>query len=85
VSVPTIDGRADLQIPAGTQPETQFRLRGHGFPRLRGTARGDLLVTAHVEIPRSLSSRERDLAREALGGPGPSTGRRDSFFRRRST
>jgi len=85
VSVPTIDGRADLQIPAGTQPETQFRLRGHGFPRLRGTSRGDLIVTAHVEIPRSLSSKERDLAREALGASGPSSGRRESFFRRRST
>ena len=86
VTVPTIDGRADLQIPAGTQPETQFRLRGHGFPRLRGSSRGDLIVTAHVEIPRSLSGKERELARQALGAPnGGPDGRRESFFRRRST
>ncbi len=86
VTVPTIDGRADLQIPAGTQPETQFRLRGHGFPRLRGSSRGDLLVTAHVEIPRSLSAKERELARQALGeAKAGSADRRDSFFRRRSS
>jgi molecular chaperone DnaJ len=86
VTVPTIDGRADLQIPAGTQPETQFRLRGNGFPRLRGSSRGDLIVTVHVEIPRSLSSRERELLREALGSaPKASEARRESFFHRRSS
>ncbi len=86
VTVPTIDGRADLKIPPGTQPETQFRLRGHGFPRLRGSARGDLLVTAHVEVPRSLSGRQREQLREALGAATPAAeGRRESFFRRRGT
>jgi len=86
VTVPTIDAKADLQIPAGTQPETQFRLRGHGFPRLRGSSRGDLIVTVHVEVPRSLSARERELLREAFGAaPKVSEGRKESFFRRRST
>jgi molecular chaperone DnaJ len=86
VTVPTIDGRASLQIPAGTQPETQFRLRGNGFPRLRGSSRGDLIVTAHVEIPRTLGSKDRELLRQALGSPPAATeGRRESFFRRRSS
>jgi molecular chaperone DnaJ len=86
VTVPTIDGRADLQIPAGTQPETQFRLRGHGFPRLRGSSRGDLIVTAHVEIPRSLSAKEREALRQALGEPkSGGSDRHESFFRRRSS
>jgi molecular chaperone DnaJ len=86
LTVGTVDGHAKLKIPPGTQPETQFRLRGEGFPRLRGGARGDLLVTVHVEIPRSLSGREKDLVREALGeAPQASSGRRDSIFRRRSS
>ncbi len=86
VTVPTIDGHAELKVPPGTQPETQFRLRGHGFPRLRGSARGDLLVTVHVEVPRSLGGRERELLREALGAPTSfSNGRKESFFRRRSS
>jgi len=83
VEVPTIDGRAELRIPAGTQPETQFRMRGRGFPRFRGASRGDQIVTVHVEIPRSLSGREKELMREALGG-GPAP-KRESLFRRRSS
>jgi molecular chaperone DnaJ len=85
VTVPTIDGHAKLKIPPGTQPETPFRLRGEGFPRFRGSARGDLIVTVHVEIPRSLSGREKELLREALGPAGATgTGKREPFFRRRA-
>jgi molecular chaperone DnaJ len=85
VTVPTIEGHAKLKIPAGTQPETPFRLRGEGFPRFRGSARGDLIVTVHVEIPRSLSGREKELLRELFGpatASGP--GKRESLFRRRA-
>lgn len=86
ITVPTIEGRAEVTVPAGTQPETQFRLRGRGFPGLRGSGRGDLIVTVHVEIPRSLGSRERELLREALGGPVRGGGERKerSFLRRRT-
>lgn len=85
VEVPTIEGRASLRIPAGTQPETQFRLRGNGFPRFRGSSRGDQIVTVHVSIPRSLSGREKDLLREALGPGAPASPKRESFFRRHSS
>jgi len=83
VEVGTLDGRASLRIPSGTQPETQFRMRGKGFPRFRGGSRGDQIVTVHVEIPRSLSGREKELVREALGKAGPSASKREPFFRRR--
>ncbi|HTT45624.1 MAG TPA: molecular chaperone DnaJ [Thermoplasmata archaeon] len=85
VEVPTIEGRAALKVPAGTQPETQFRLRGHGFPRFRGSSRGDQIVTVHVEVPRSLSGREKELLREALGSGGSPGAKRESLFRRRSS
>ena len=81
VTIPTLDGRATLKIPAGTQPETQFRLKGNGFPRLGRSGRGDLLVTVHVEVPRSLSGHEKELVREALGSP--TAAKRESLFRRR--
>lgn len=84
VKIPTLEGHAILKIPAGTQPETQFRLRGHGFPHPRGRTRGDLIVTAHVDIPRSLSGREKDLLREALG-VRPGEAKRESIFRRRAS
>ncbi|MGI0129381.1 MAG: molecular chaperone DnaJ [Thermoplasmata archaeon] len=86
VPVRTIEGHAELKIPAGTQPETQFRMRGLGFPPFRSSSRGDLLVTVHVEIPRSLPAREKELVREAFAGATTSTpGKRESFFRRHSS
>jgi molecular chaperone DnaJ len=85
VEVATVDGRAALKIPAGTQPETQFRMRGRGFPRFRGSSRGDQIVTVHVELPRSLSSRQKELFREALGVDAPTSPKREWSFRRRSS
>jgi molecular chaperone DnaJ len=83
VTIPTIEDQVELTIPPGTQPESQLRLRGRGFPRFRSSNRGDLLVTVHVEIPRSLSGRQKEALREALGTPAATpTARRDSFFRR---
>jgi molecular chaperone DnaJ len=64
--IPTLTGEAVLKIPAATQPESQFRLRGEGVPRLRGTTRGDLIVTVHVDLPAGLTTRQRDLMREAF-------------------
>jgi molecular chaperone DnaJ len=87
VRIPTVTGEAMLRIPSGTQPGSQFRLRGEGFPRLRGGDRGDLIVTAHVDVPRSLSSRQKELVREAFGsGPaaGGNGGRRATLFGRRA-
>jgi len=85
VEVATIEGRAALKIPAGTQPETQFRLRAKGFPRFRGSSRGDQIVTVHVEVPRSLSGHEKELLREALGAGSSAPSKRDWSFRRRSS
>ena len=84
VSVPTVEGTAVVKVPAGTQPETQLRLRGKGFPRGRGGGRGDEIVTIHVELPRSLTGHQRELAREAFGD-GTGGGRKESFFRRKAS
>ncbi|MFZ0891281.1 MAG: molecular chaperone DnaJ [Thermoplasmata archaeon] len=84
VRVGTITGEALLKIPPGTSPEAQFRLRGEGFPRLRGSNRGDLIVTVHVEFPKSLSSRQKELVREAFGGDGTVGAGKKGLFSRRS-
>jgi molecular chaperone DnaJ len=85
VKVGTITGQALLTIPPATQPETRFRLRSEGFPRLRSAERGDLLVTAHVELPDHLTPRQTELLREALGSPPTKDGtaRRSGIFGRR--
>lgn len=81
--IPTLTGEAMLRVPAGAQPGSQYRLRGEGFPRLRGTDRGDLIVTVRVDLPTSLTAHQREVVREAFGEPGvPAPGRRGLFGRR---
>ncbi len=65
VEVPTIEGKkARLNIPPGTQSETQFRLRGKGMSILRQTKRGDMYVEANVEIPVNLNSKQKAILQE---------------------
>ncbi len=64
VKVKGVDGSVDLAIPPGTQSGQMFRLRGKGVRRLAGDGRGDLYVTARVEIPRSLDTRTQEVFRE---------------------
>lgn len=59
VTVPTLDGKASLKIPAGTQGGTTFKLRGKGMPTLHSTMKGDLLIRALVEVPSKLNSEQR--------------------------
>jgi molecular chaperone DnaJ len=61
VSVPTLDEREDLAIPAGTQPGARFRLRGKGMPNVNGRGRGDLYVIARVAVPKKLTKEQKQL------------------------
>lgn len=61
VSVPTVDGAVDLDVPAGTQPHETIVIRGAGMPALRGRRSGDLRVVVNVVVPRHLSREQRDL------------------------
>ncbi|MFH1742788.1 MAG: molecular chaperone DnaJ, partial [bacterium] len=70
LKVPTMDGRAKLKIPAGTQTGKIFRLRGRGMPNLRGYGQGDQLVRVMVETPTKLTTRQKQLLQEfaSIGG-----------------
>jgi molecular chaperone DnaJ len=59
--VDTIDGKVSLKIPAGTQSEKIFRLKGKGLPVLQGRERGDQLVRAHLRTPERLSKTAKEL------------------------
>ena len=67
IAVPTVDGETTLQVPAGTQPGKEFRLRGLGVPKLdrsgRGAnvGRGDQLVLLQVAVPKHLTPEQREL------------------------
>ena len=58
--VPTMEGKASLKVPAGTQSGTVFRLRGKGMPVLNRGIKGDLLVTIQVEIPTNLNAEQKE-------------------------
>lgn len=64
IEVPTLDGKARLKVPEGTQPGTFFRLRGKGIPHLRGYGRGDQHVKVTVAIPKKLSAKQKELLRK---------------------
>lgn len=59
VEVPTIDGKAKIKIPAGTQSGKIFKLKGKGFPDINGYGKGDELVKVQVFTPQTLSDEER--------------------------
>ncbi|MCI1981842.1 MAG: molecular chaperone DnaJ [Oscillospiraceae bacterium] len=64
VVVPTIDGRVEYQVHAGTQPGDVFKLRGKGIPKLGSRGRGDQYVKMTVEVPKNLSQKQKDILRE---------------------
>jgi molecular chaperone DnaJ len=64
LEVPTLGGRGELEIPAGTQSGKVFRLKGQGMPDPRVAGLGDLLVQVNIEVPQKLSSEEEKLLRE---------------------
>ena len=61
--VPTIDGKVEYTMPAGTQPGTVFRMRGKGIQAVNGRGRGDQFVKVTLEVPKDLSDHQKDLLR----------------------
>jgi len=59
IEVPTIDGRAKIKIPAGTQSGKIFRLKGKGFPQINSYEKGDQLIHVNVWTPQTVSSDEK--------------------------
>jgi molecular chaperone DnaJ len=64
VKVPTLNGREELTIPAGTQPGERFKMRGKGMPNVSGRGKGDLYVIAGVAVPKKLSKEQKHLLEE---------------------
>jgi len=67
VTVPTLDGEQEVDVPAGTQPGTIVTLRGEGMPQIGRARRGDQRVVLNVVIPRNLDERQRELLSELAG------------------
>jgi molecular chaperone DnaJ len=59
ITVPTIDGKAKIKIPAGTQSGKIFRLKGKGFPSVQSYEKGDQLIHVNIWTPQNVDSDER--------------------------
>lgn len=65
IEVPTVEGKAQLKIPAGTKSGQKFRLSGRGFPSLRNpNLRGDQFVEVQITLPRILSEESKEILRQ---------------------
>jgi molecular chaperone DnaJ len=61
VEVATPEGAVSLKIPAGTDDGKLLRIKGRGAPRLKGSGNGDVLARIHIDVPKRLSKKEREL------------------------
>jgi molecular chaperone DnaJ len=83
IEVPTLEGKAHVKVPAGTQSGQVFKLRNKGIVNVNGRERGDLLARLQVEVPTRLNNEQRQKLEEfsALCGD-ENTPLRKSFFER---
>ena len=83
LDVPTLKTPVKYKFPEGTQPGQVFCIKGEGVTHLRGNGRGDLYVSAVVEIPKKLTEKQKDLLRQFDGMvSGSQYEKKKSFFDR---
>ena len=80
VSIPTLEGDAELEFEPGTQPGEVRVLRGKGMPSLQRSGRGDHRVLVNVAVPRHLTDEQRELLDRFEALSGEETYRRDEGF-----
>ena len=69
LEVPTIDGRAKIKIPPGTQSGKIFRLKGKGFPAVNSYQKGDQLIHVNVWTPQHVSAEEKAMLEKMSHSP----------------
>ena len=81
VVVPTLDGKVTYTVREGTQPGDVFKLKGRGIEHLNGRGKGDQYVRVTVEVPKNLSSKQKDLLRQFENATNDKNyAQRNSFF-----
>lgn len=81
IEVPTLDGKAKVKIPKGTQTHTSFRLKGEGIPDVHGRGKGDQYVRVIVRTPTKLTEAQRQLLLEFANLDKAHKGKKKRFFK----
>ena len=84
IDIPTLDGTTEkYDLPEGTQNGTRITLRGKGVTNLNTKRKGDLIVTINVEVPKNLSSEQKELLKKfAESCNAKNNSKKDSFFKK---
>ncbi|MCH5296142.1 MAG: molecular chaperone DnaJ [Ruminococcus sp.] len=81
VTVPTLDGKVSYTVHEGTQPNDVFKLKGKGFAHLGGRGRGDQFVRVTIEVPKNLSSKQKEIIKQFDGSTSDKNyAQRKNFF-----
>lgn len=80
IDVPTLQGKARMKVPAGTQTNTVFKLRGKGIPSVRGGYAGDELVRVIIQTPTKLDKKQKDFLAKYAEAGGDEVNPEKGFF-----
>ncbi|AAV48024.1 MULTISPECIES: molecular chaperone DnaJ [Haloarcula] len=80
ITVPTLDGEVEVDVPSGTQSGEVFRLEGKGMPRLRRRGHGDLYVQVQVVTPDSLNAEQKEALEQFAEAGGEEVDVDEGFF-----
>lgn len=64
LEVPTLNGKKNITIPRGTEPGEILKIKGEGFPKIRGYGKGDQIIQIIVKTPKNLTNRQEEILRE---------------------
>lgn len=82
IIIPTLEGEMEFNIPEGTKSESTFNIRGKGVPSIRGNTRGDLEFTIHIDVPKKLTDKQRELLKQFADSMGEDVNKKKGFFNR---
>jgi len=79
-TVPTLEEKAKLKIPAGTQPNSVFRFRGKGIYKIGTQQRGNQYIKIKVEVPKKINEKQKNILLEYAKLNGEDYIRRERYF-----
>lgn len=82
ITIPTLEGEMEFNIPEGTETESKFKIRGKGVPNMNGNNRGDLEFIVHVDVPKRLNETQKELLKKFAESMGDEVNKKKNFFGR---
>lgn len=82
MTIPLLIGEKKITIEPGTQPGDEMVLQGAGVSRLNGRGRGDQIIRFHLDVPKKLSNKAKELLRELSGELGEEVSEKKGLFGR---